>query len=393
MSKQGVLYAAFDAYPGLKGAQAHIRTNLKALTESGAPVALLCLGKGKPFRDPGSCAVVYPCDTAEPNFLRRSEIFARFVAEVADSMLPDPPTVIHFRDIWSGVPLLAHPLSLRARTLFEVNGLPSVELPDHFPRLTGNTGLLARLRCLEEECLARVNRVVTVSKRTLRYLTDRGVKAAKITVIPNAADPPAGKVADVATDGLDRGGKIILYAGTLAPWQGVDTLVLAMGRLRHRSDIRLVLAAPGRKGVDRVRKMIATQGLGGSVTILTGVRQGEMHSLYAGAYLSVAPLTRGPRNELQGCSPVKVVESMACGTPVVASDLPVVRELMRHGEEGWLVPPDSSRALAAALDALTANEGMRRQLATAAGERARREFGTELFAARLNAVYRELTGG
>ena len=65
----------------------------------------------------------------------------------------------------------------------------------------------------------------------------------------------------------------------------------------------------------------------------------------------VAPLARGDRNEVQGCSPLKIVESMAAGTAVVASDLPVARELVTPGRDGLLVAPGAPRALARAMEA------------------------------------------
>jgi len=118
-----------------------------------------------------------------------------------------------------------------------------------------------------------------------------------------------------------------------------------------------------------------------------------MPSLYARAYLSTAPLARGARNELQGCCPLKIVESMACGTPVVASDLPAVRELIDSGSDGMLVSPGSPRSLAAALESLLDNGAMRDRLARGACGRARWDFGTGLYAERLWGVYDEVKGG
>jgi glycosyltransferase involved in cell wall biosynthesis len=392
-----VLYAAFDAYPGLKGAQAHIRVSLAALARLSAQVTLLCLGHQKGFRDPETSARVLPFHTIEPNFLRRSEQFGRFVTSVADSMLADPPHVLHFRDIWSGAPLLSHPLSRRCRTVFEVNGLPSVELPSHFPGISDNRQLLARLRRHEEECLTLADRVITISRHTADYLRTRGCPGEKISVIPNAADPP-----DLPAVGPTRipkfdlavgsGRKIILYAGTLAPWQGLDTVLTAFSHLRHRNDHYLVIAASSRKGMERVCRQIACCGVGERVSVVAGVPHRSMAGLHARAWLSVAPLTRGARNELQGCSPIKIVESMAAGTPVLASDLPVVRELISHGRDGWLFPAGSARALAASMERLLDDEPLRNRLSRSARERARREFGTALFAERLGEVYGLATG-
>jgi glycosyltransferase involved in cell wall biosynthesis len=398
MGGKKVLYAAFDAYPGSKGAQAHIRTNLLAIAHGGGLATLLCLGQGGSFRDPDSGAMVHAFAVGERNMLRRSELFGRFLVEMADRMIADPPDVIHFRDIWSGIPLLSHPISRNSRIVFEVNGLPSVELPNHYPRLADNSPLLARLRWMEDECLARSDSVITVCRRTSRYLVERGCDKGKITEIPNAADPGvASETLPIGAAGFEEaaanGEKVILYVGTLAPWQGLQTLLEAMTHLGRRNDFRLVVAASGRKGVKRLRRQAVAKGLITRVTILDGVHHAIMPNLYQRAYLSVAPLARGARNELQGCCPLKVVESMVQGTPVVASDLPVVRELICPGQDGWLVPPGSPRALAGALEMLLDNEPLRDRLALGAYERACRDFGTKLFAERLAAVYNSLTGG
>ena len=398
MAAVKVLYAAFDAYPGFKGAQAHIRTNLKALVAGGCQATLLSLGSGRSFRDPESGATVRAFAADEPNMLRRSEAFGRFLTLQADLMDADPPDIIHFRDIWSGIPLLRHRLSERCRLVFEVNGLPSVELPDRYPRLAGNAALLARLRGMEDECLARADKVITVCRLTARYLADRGCDEGKIAVIPNAADPPAPSGVFRSAEppagmaGL-KGGKVILYTGTLASWQGLSTLLEALAYLNHRSDFCLVVAASAKKGVARLRRKAGAAAISDRVAVLYGMGPHVMSGLYRQAYLSVAPLARGARNELQGCCPLKIVESMASGTPVVASDLPVVRELVSPDDEGMLVPPGSARALAKTLDLLMDDRSLRDRLARGAYEKARREYGTGLFGERLWAVYNLLTGG
>ncbi len=393
-----VLYGAFDVYPGRKGAQAHIRENLRALATLGGEATLICLGAGGSFRDPDSGAMVHAFAGDERNMLRRSELFGRFIAEKADAMAAVPPAVIHFRDIWSGFPLLSHPFSHGKGIVFEVNGLPSVELSSRYPRLSGNGALLARLRRMEDECLGRADRVITVCRRTAGYLAERGCDRGKIIVIPNAADPPGPSIshpegAAELEKAASQGRKVILYAGTLARWQGLHTLLEAAALLGHRRDFHLVVAASTGKGIHRLGKHAVARGLDDRLTVLWGVHHREMTDLYTRAYLSAAPLARGARNELQGCCPLKIVESMARGTPVVASDLPAVRELIDSGADGMLVSPGSSRALAFALEKLLDNGGLRDRLALGARDRARRDFGTRLYGQRLYAVYDEVKGG
>ena len=69
-------------------------------------------------------------------------------------------------------------------------------------------------------------------------------------------------------------------------------------------------------------------------------------------------------------SPLKIFESMAARKPIVCSDLPVLREILRHKETGWLAPPDDPEGWVSALRTLERDEGLRRAL----GDRAREEL-------------------
>jgi glycosyltransferase involved in cell wall biosynthesis len=78
--------------------------------------------------------------------------------------------------------------------------------------------------------------------------------------------------------------------------------------------------------------------------------------------LSVAPLTDSPRNVLQGCAPLKILESMASGTAVVASNVAPVRELIQDRENGWLVHPERPAELARAIRILLEHPQLTKQL-------------------------------
>ena len=78
---------------------------------------------------------------------------------------------------------------------------------------------------------------------------------------------------------------------------------------------------------------------------------------------------------MQGCAPLKILESMASGMPVVASDLPAVRELLADGEHGRLVAPDRPGELARAIRVLLDFPERRARLAANA-RRARDDAGT-----------------
>jgi phosphatidylinositol alpha-mannosyltransferase len=109
----------------------------------------------------------------------------------------------------------------------------------------------------------------------------------------------------------------------------------------------------------------------------------QLPSLYATADVFCAPNTGG---ESQG---IVLLEAMASGRPVVASDIPGFRSVIRNQRDGLLVAPKNHEQLAWAVCHLLDDEDERRRLAFAARERAK-EFGWEYIAGQVLDYYREL---
>ncbi|HQB83048.1 MAG TPA: glycosyltransferase family 4 protein, partial [Candidatus Rifleibacterium sp.] len=122
------------------------------------------------------------------------------------------------------------------------------------------------------------------------------------------------------------------------------------------------------------------------------LNQNELLPWLAHARISVAPLTECTRNLQQGCCPLKILEAMAMKVPVIASDMPVVRELVDHNQTGWLVRPDRPSELARAVRILLANRPEADRIKDAAHVKATRDFSWQKAAAELRALYKQLTG-
>ena len=91
--------------------------------------------------------------------------------------------------------------------------------------------------------------------------------------------------------------------------------------------------------------------------------------LHHESQIVLAPLTKNDRNTKQGCCPLKVLEAMASGVPLIASDLEVVRELVDSEREAILVRPGSGKAIKDAVFRLIHEQGLAASLATAARRR------------------------
>jgi glycosyltransferase involved in cell wall biosynthesis len=103
----------------------------------------------------------------------------------------------------------------------------------------------------------------------------------------------------------------------------------------------------------------------------------------------VAPLADTPRNTGQGCCPIKMVESMAAGTPVLASDLAVCREWIEHGREGWLAPAGDTRAWALAIHRMFTDGELIRRLSHSARAAAERHFSWSSVHSRLDGLFQQ----
>jgi glycosyltransferase involved in cell wall biosynthesis len=108
--------------------------------------------------------------------------------------------------------------------------------------------------------------------------------------------------------------------------------------------------------------MAENLGIADRVIWRTALDEEVLSPIRAHALASVAPLRECARNLAQGCAPLKVLESMADGVAVVASDLPAVRELVTHDHDGWLVPADRPAELARALRLLVEYPEQRERL-------------------------------
>ena len=376
------LYAAFDRFPTRKGASTHIARFAPALFEEYAGGLLYVLGDERlpAHQVEGDVEVVRFCAPL-PNLLERAVAFGEHLARLLDEA-DESLEVCHFRDPWSGVPILERPH--RYATVFEVNALPSIELPYAFPSIAPRT--LEKIRGAESLCLDGADRIVTPSRTTRDFLAKRGVPLSKIEVVPNGADPvpPRPRPFDAPDDYL-------IYFGALQPWQGVDTLLRAFARLADLEELRLVVCGSARSRPARAAERLAEKlGLGDRVFWRWELPPSELEPWLANALLSVAPLRAGARNVEQGCAPLKVLESLAAGVPVVASDLPPVREIVTDGVEGRLVAPDRPADLARAIRVLLHFPRVREEMAAAARERAARELSWERSIALLRNVYRSL---
>ena len=212
-----------------------------------------------------------------------------------------------------------------------------------------------------------------------------GVPARSFTVIPNGVE--VDRFRDVAPlEGIhDPARPTLLFVGRLEQRKGLEPLIRAFTLLKaERPDLRLLVVGDGPER-QRCQELLPTR-LRADVVFLGRVADADLPGCYAAADLYVSPALGG---ESFG---IVLLEAMAAGRAVVASDLPGYRSVVTDGVEGRLVPPGDPSALAVAIGALLDNPSLRQAMATE-GARAVDAYNWPVVARRLRAVYRMLGDG
>jgi glycosyltransferase involved in cell wall biosynthesis len=210
--------------------------------------------------------------------------------------------------------------------------------------------------------------VVTCNSESARQLR---VAGAEPLLVPHGVDvvrfSPAGTGdarAAGASDVLPRTGPArVLGVGRLVEKKGFDVLVDAVARLHPgRAVLRVVGTGPQEPAL---RALVDAHGLGDVVQLVGARTHDELPGQYRAADVVVVPSVVDAAGDQDGL-PNVVLEAMACGAAVVASDVAAVGDAVEHGRTGLLVPPGDPGALAAALTTLADDDGLRRRLGDAA---------------------------
>lgn len=373
------IYSSFDVFPTRKGAAIHIDKFARALFEQFDGGLLYVLGNEQlPNYQIEDKIEIVRFNVPEQNYLRRALMFSENLSKLLDEC-DENLQICHFRDIWSGLAILGR--ERKYKTLFEVNGLPSIELPFLYSNIAPET--LEKIKEQEKLCLEQSDFIITPSHSIKQKVLSYGIAENKVQVIPNGAfiKPKTEKPVD-APD------KYLLYFGALQSWQGVEVLLRAFARLRDLEDLFLVICASNySRRAKLLTKLAEKLEVNDRIIWNFGLREEDLAPWRDNALLSVAPLTECSRNIEQGCAPLKILESMASGVPVIASDLPSVREIMTDREHGRLIQPDRFGELARVIRVLLQYPDKLAEMGANARQKIKKDFLWEHSIAKLKEIY------
>lgn len=217
---------------------------------------------------------------------------------------------------------------------------------------------------LVRHVLDHADRIIVPSDYTAGLCTE-AADPKRVDVVPNGVDH------DRFHPGLRRhppgGGEdfTVLFVGHLHPRKGPATLAEAIPRIRADRPTRFVFAGPDRGEADRIRQITADAGVADRTEILGMVPADDLPRLYGSADVMVFPTVWGT----EGFGLV-AAEAMACGTPVVASRVGAIPEVVLDGIAGLLVTPGDVAALADSVTTLLGDPERLASLGAAASEHA-----------------------
>ena len=368
----------------LAGHAAHVNQALNtaaSLVRAGAEVRIAAPVSEGTFDDVlGRVAVDVPRDrlSHEPlRAARRSTSYVDHLGETMSKLAGDGFGTLYFRQVRVASMVLPHARRLGMRVFLEAHHPYSTWAIYQRRKLWRGTPAEPRalpyyrrlMRC-DREYERRVYRecdgILCTTDAMMRHVERVSSGTARTLLLRNGAPEPSEPECDLA----DRGAELI-YTGKTSTSKGTDVLI---DSLAHLTDATLVVVGgPTEEDLAPYRRRATDLGVADRVTFRPWESQARLFERVRRARVTVHPIAgRGSKEWRVFTCPLKLMESMALGTPVVATDLPAIRELIEPGVTGVLVEPGDPAALA---------EGIRRllddaTLAAAVADEARRRVAT-----------------
>ena len=245
---------------------------------------------------------------------------------------------------------------------------------------------------IENACLETADLSIATCPQQRDYLRELMSRKGNIEIIPCGTD--ADLFGSVSTTQAKKKLKVepdifnILYVGKFNRTSGIETLIKAISKpqLHSVANIRLTIVDNSYSSNPllrkRTEKLIWDLGVDNIVTFVEGINRKELATYYAAADVCVVPSHYNP-------SGIVAIESMASGTPVIASNLGGLKYVVQHEETGLLFPSQNSFLLSRAIFRLATKPEKRSQLAKAARSRVEDLFTWDSVATQLNEFYTE----
>jgi D-inositol-3-phosphate glycosyltransferase len=247
---------------------------------------------------------------------------------------------------------------------------------------------------VEKTLLETADRVVATSPQEKEHMRSLVSSKGNIDIISCGTDiEQFGSIARSTARrelGIAPETKVVLYVGSFDPRSGIETLVRAVSLSAvPKADLKLIIGGGWGAGEsdgkerDRIGSIVEELGLSDITSFRGGLSRDILPAYYAAADVCVVPSHYEPLG-------LVALEAMACGTPVIASDVGGLKYTVVPQETGLLAPPKNEAVFADAIDRLLGDSLWRQQLGHTARQRVETYFSWDRIASQLSQLYTQL---
>jgi len=222
-----------------------------------------------------------------------------------------------------------------------------------------------------------------------------GADPLRVTIVPCGFNPtefyPVGK--KVARDflQLEQDATILLQLGRIVPRKGVDNVIRSLSKLKHLPNIQLLIVGgedetpdfEKSKELKRLKAIAIEEGVELNV-VFTGRKDRNILKYY---YSAADIFISTPWYEPFGITPL---ESMACGTPVIGSNVGGIKYSITHNHTGFLVPPNNPDSLAEKIELMLSDDILYSEMCEKSLQRVNQMFTWKRVAERLEGLYKHI---
>ena len=251
------------------------------------------------------------------------------------------PDIVHFQGT---SPLFCITALIAQRKYTTVLTMHGILLRETSYRSEGNIIFRILSRYIEKYALLKLDHLIVVAPQIQEIINEMRTK--RIYVVPNGVELDG--IEKIAPAMINRE-NMIMFIGSLVEVKGAHILIEALGIVKRKTpDIYLLIAGSGPQET-RLKELVLDLGLDDNVSFLGFIRGDEKFSYMKAAKILVFP-------SFWEALPIAVLEGMACGKAVVASDVGGIPFLIEDGINGYLVEPGNAQNLAEKIILLLEND-------------------------------------
>ena len=333
---------------GTKGASVHIQEVVRELRAAGHEVVLYALRSGEHVPADLADLELHLETVANVSPAEREQEQVRAAQRIASQVIADGADLVYERYSLFSTALADITAATGVPGVLEVNA-PLIDEQRRHRSLVDASGaaqVLHRQVAAARATVCVSDPVADWVRRRTTDLPDASDIVDRIHTVPNGVS-----VRRIQPQPEDPDRVVVTFVGTLKPWHGVADLITAAALARQSWSLRIIGDGPE---MDSLRAQAGRLGVEADFRGAVAPQDIPIH--LAGSAIGVAPYPDLGGGEQQYFSPMKVLEYLAAGLAVVASDVGQIPQLLEDGSgrHGVLVAPSDPTALAAALDDLAA---------------------------------------